>query len=145
MEIDESSNCRTCELKSAQRSCRVVSSTIRQFSTRQLVDGLQFFAGLEANGLAGRNADLCAGARVAADAGLARTHVEDAEAAKFDAVALGERFLHGLEDGLNGHLGFCLGDAGLGHHFVDDVELDHVRSYGFEVIAVEQLGPKLST
>src|SRR3954466_9556867 len=130
MKIDESSNCRTYELKCAQRSCRVVSSTSRQFSIRQSVDGLQFFARLEANGLAGRNADLCACARVATDTSFARTHVEDAEAAEFDAVALGERFLHGLEDGLNGHLGFCLGDAGLGHHFVDDIELDHVRSWG---------------
>src|SRR4051812_46491347 len=119
-----------------------VNSTLRKFSS---VDGLQFFAGLEANGLAGRNADLCASARVTPNASFAWTHVEDAEAAEFNAVAFRERFFHRLEDGLNGHLGFCLGDAGLCHHFVDDIELDHVRSYGFEVIAVEQLGPKLST
>src|SRR5580704_8651712 len=44
---------------------------------------LEFFSRLEAHGFAGWNADLLSGARVAADAGLARLHVEHAEAAKF--------------------------------------------------------------
>ena len=65
-----------------------------------------------------------AGARIAADAGFARFHGEDAEAAQFDAVALLQRALHLLEHGLHGHLGFGLGDAGLVDDFVDDVELD---------------------
>ena len=52
-----------------------------------LLDRLQFLAGLEADGLAGRNVDLGAGARVAANAGLARAHGEDAEAAQLNAIA----------------------------------------------------------
>ena len=46
-----------------------------------LFQALQFFAGLKANGFAGRDADFFAGARVAADAGLARLYGEDAKAA----------------------------------------------------------------
>ena len=56
------------------------------------VDGLEFFAGLEADGFARRNVDFGAGARVAADAGFAGAHVEDAEAAQFDAVAADRAF-----------------------------------------------------
>src|SRR5580704_11695482 len=48
---------------------------------------LEFFAWLEAHGFAGRNANLLSGARVAADAGFARLHVEHAEAAKLDAFS----------------------------------------------------------
>jgi len=42
---------------------------------------VEVFAGFEADGFAGRDADLGAGARVAADAGLARLYGEDAKAA----------------------------------------------------------------
>src|SRR6267154_3478782 len=90
-----------------------------------LVDRLQLFTRLEAHGLAGRNADLSAGPRIAPDAGLARAHIEHAEAAQFDAVALSQGALHALKDRLHRLLGFCLGDAGLSHNFVDDIELDH--------------------
>jgi len=75
--------------------------------TAELIDRLQFLAGLEANCLAGRNVDLGAGAWIAANTGFARTYVEDAKTAQFDAVALGESSLHTLEDGFHGAL--CLG------------------------------------
>ena len=64
------------------------------------------FAGFEAHGLARRNVDLFAGARIASDAGLARLDVEDAEAPQLDALAAAKRILQGLEDRLHGLL--CL-------------------------------------
>ena len=51
------------------------------------IDRLQFLAGLEADGLARRNRNFGAGARIASDAGLARAHVEHAKSAQFNAVA----------------------------------------------------------
>src|SRR5258706_12866878 len=90
-----------------------------------LVDGLEFLAGLEAHRLAGWDIDFRAGAWVASNAGLAGSHVEDAEATQLDAVAAGKRALHALKDGFHGHFRLGFGDAGLGHHFIDDVELDH--------------------
>src|SRR5258708_23923017 len=56
-------------------------------------DALKFFAGFEAHGFARGNVDLFAGAGIAADAGLARLNAEDAEAAKFDALAAAESLL----------------------------------------------------
>src|SRR5271170_1449579 len=67
---------------------------------------LEFFAWLEAHGFAGRNANLLSGARVAANAGFPRLHVEHAEAPEFDAFSAAERVLHGLENGFDGLFGF---------------------------------------
>jgi hypothetical protein len=89
---------------------------------------LEFLAGLEADGFAGRNADLLAGAGIAADAGLARLDVEDAEAAKLDALSAAESVLHGLENGFNRLFGFASGNIGLCHDGIDDVELNHESS-----------------
>jgi len=74
---------------------------------RPLVEEVQFFAGLEANGFAGRDADFGTGAGVAADARLAGLDGEDAEAAQLNAVAFAEGGLHGVEDDIHGS--FCLG------------------------------------
>src|SRR5229473_3820907 len=87
--------------------------------------GLEFFAGLEANGFAGRDADLLTGARIAANAGLARLDGEDAEAAELDAFAAAESVLHGLEDGFDRLLCFAAGDAGLLYDGVADIDLYH--------------------
>src|SRR5208283_6236259 len=64
---------------------------------RPSVERLQLLARLEANGLPGRNGHFGAGARVASDARLAGPDREDAESTEFDAVAQGERALHGLK------------------------------------------------
>jgi len=93
-----------------------------------LVDGVQFFAGFEANGFAGRNIHFSAGAWVAANAGFAWTDVEDAETAKLDSVALRQCLFHRLEDDFHRALGLRLGDAGPAHDFVDDIELDHAAA-----------------
>ena len=55
-----------------------------------LLQLLKLFARLETNGFAGRNRHLRAGARIAADARLSRTHVEDPKTAQFDSLALGK-------------------------------------------------------
>ena len=89
------------------------------------MQALQLFPGFEPDGLAGGDIDLGAGARVAADAGLARLYVEDAEAAQLDPVAPFQGLLHGVEDGLDRHLRLGLGDPGPFHHLVYDIELNH--------------------
>ncbi len=89
---------------------------------------MQFLAGLEADGLAGRNVDFSAGARVAANAGFARADVENAETAKLDAIALRQCLFHRLEDDFHRALGLCLGDASPAHDFVNDIELNHAAA-----------------
>src|SRR5271170_5221665 len=86
---------------------------------------LEFFPGLEADGLAGRDANLLSGTRITADAGLARLHREDTKAAEFDAFPACQSVLHRLEYGFHGLLGFAARDAGLLYDGVDDIELDH--------------------
>src|ERR1017187_2069948 len=86
---------------------------------------LEFFAGLEAHGFARRNVNLLSGPRVASDAGLARLHIEHAEAAQFDAPSMTERIFHRFENGLDSLLRLCPGNIGFGYDSVDDVELDH--------------------
>jgi len=95
---------------------------------RRLFDRLQFFSWFEADSLSWRNAYFGACARVASNAGLARTHVEDAEAAQLNAVAVSQSLLHALEDGLDCHFGLRLGYPSLVHDFVNDVELDHTSA-----------------
>ena len=89
-----------------------------------LLEVLELFTGFEAYGSAWGDVDLFAGAWVAADAGLARLDSEDAEAPQFDAVAVGERALHGCKDGVHG--GFCLitGQSCAFHDALDEVLLD---------------------
>ena len=86
-----------------------------------LLQGLQFFAGLEAHCLAGGDSDFRAGSGIAADAGFARPDIENAEAPKLNAIALAQCLLHRFEDGLDGGFGFRFGDAGPVYHLVDDV------------------------
>ncbi len=72
-----------------------------------LVQDVEVFAGLEADGFAGGDAHFGSGAGVSSDSGFAGLDGEDAEAAELDAVAFDEALLHGFEDGVYG--GFCLG------------------------------------
>ena len=92
-----------------------------------LVYGLQLFARLEAHSLAGRDIDLSAGARVASNAGLARTHIKDSKSSQLNALALSQGLLHALEYGFHRHFGFGFGDTGFRDYYIDDVELDHGR------------------
>jgi len=86
---------------------------------------LELFAGLKSHGLARRNADLFAGARVAADAGLAGLDAEDTKFAQFDALAAAERALQRLEDGLHGLFCFRAANVRFRDHRVYYVQLDH--------------------
>src|SRR5271156_1150560 len=89
-----------------------------------LLQRLQLLAGLEPHGLAGRDCDFGASARVAPDTSLARTNVEDAEAPQLDALAMRQSSLHAFKNRLNSHLGFGLGDSSFVYDFVNNVELD---------------------
>jgi hypothetical protein len=83
---------------------------------------LQFFTGFKANGLARRNRDLRTRAGISTDAGFPRPNIEDSEAAQLDSFSVAKCTLHAFKNGLYGHLGFRLGDAGPSHNFIYDVE-----------------------
>src|SRR5205085_12079814 len=87
--------------------------------------GLEFFAGLEADGLALGDGDRFAGARVAPDAALTWFGDEDAEAAQFDPLAARQRLLHRVEERVHGLLGLHLRHARALGDAVYDVEFDH--------------------
>jgi hypothetical protein len=72
-----------------------------------LAERLEILARLETDGLAGRNGDLGAGARISSDAGFPGLDGEDAKASEFDTVATAQGLLHRFKDGVHG--GFCLG------------------------------------
>ena len=69
---------------------------------RGLVDQLELFSGFEANSSPGCDADFGSGAGVSSYPGFAWLHVEDAEAAEFDAVVRTESVFHGFKNGVNG-------------------------------------------
>jgi hypothetical protein len=86
---------------------------------------VEFFAWFEADCLARRDADLGAGARIAADAGFAGPDAEDAKAAQFDSVTGGESLFQPLEDGIHGGFGLGPGQARSLNHVMDNILLDH--------------------
>jgi hypothetical protein len=92
--------------------------------TDRLSDVLQVFAGFEANSSAWWDAYFLPGPWVPADAALARFHLEDAEAPKFNPFAALHRDPHRVENGIDRYLGFNLGYVGDLRYFVDDVDLD---------------------
>src|SRR5262245_34993792 len=84
-----------------------------------LADVLKIFARLEPDCPARRNAHFFSGARVAADAALARLHLKDTEPTELDTFAALHGGPHRIEDRVNGHLGLHLGDVRDFRHFVD--------------------------
>src|ERR1051326_2248061 len=92
------------------------------------IDGLQLFARLKANRFARRNGNFSPSTRIAADACLARTHVENAKSPQFNTIALGQRLLHAFEDSFDGHFRFGFGDSGFVYDFVDDVRSEEHTS-----------------
>jgi len=88
------------------------------------LQAMELFAGLEAHGLAGGDADLSAGAGIAADAGLAGADAEHAEAAQFNAFTGSQRLFQAFEDRI--YRCFSLGarQAGALNHLMNDVLLD---------------------
>jgi hypothetical protein len=86
-----------------------------------LIEEVEFFSWLEADGFARSDADFSSGAGIAADAGLARTDVENAEAAQLDTLSLGEGALEGFEYGIDGSFSLVALQAGALNHLVNDV------------------------
>jgi hypothetical protein len=84
---------------------------------------VKLFAGFEANGFAGGDADFRAGAGVASDPGFAGTDIKDAEAAQFNALAFGERALESLEYSIHSSLSLIPLQSGALNHLVNDVLL----------------------
>ena len=66
---------------------------------------------------------MLSGARVTANAGFARFHVEDTKAAQLDSFTAAERVLHGLEDRFDRLFGFGASDVGFLNDGIDDIEL----------------------
>ena len=90
-----------------------------------VVFALEFFAGFEADGFAWGDVDLFAGAGIAADAGFAGLHTENAEAAQLDALAATKSLLQRLENRFDGLLGLGAADVGCGDYRVYEVQLNH--------------------
>jgi hypothetical protein len=82
---------------------------------------MQFFAGLEAHGFAGRDADLSAGARIAADPGFARADAEHPKAAQLNALSRSKGFFQAFKHGIDRRFGLCSGQACALDHMVHDV------------------------
>src|SRR5205809_1255880 len=91
---------------------RVGLAARRQDPTKRLSDVLQIFTGLETDRASRRDAHFLAGAGIAADAALARFHLEDPESAKLDSLATLHGDPHRVEHRVDSHLGFDLGDVG---------------------------------
>lgn len=72
-----------------------------------LIQNMQLFARLKADGLARRNRSLGAGARIAANPGLAGAHIKDAKTTQFNALTLRHSLFEALKNGIHGML--CLG------------------------------------
>jgi hypothetical protein len=88
-------------------------------------ESLKFLAGLETHRFAGRDAYFLAGARISADASLARAHVEHTEAAQLNSLAFAERALHGSKDGFDSLLRLGPAHAGLVNNGIYDIQLNH--------------------
>jgi hypothetical protein len=101
-----------------------ICSPLLSRERHQLAQFVQVFAGFEADGAAGSDADFRSGARVAADAGFAGPDVEDAEAAELDAISFGKRSFEAFKDGLDGSLGFYAGQSGTLNYLMYDVLLN---------------------
>jgi hypothetical protein len=104
-----------------RKQCTETEPLRQYFVVCRAVEKVKLFAGFEANGFAGGDADLGAGAWIASDTRFAGTDVEDAKAAQFDALAFGERALQSLEYGIDSSLGLIPLQAGALNHLVNDV------------------------
>ncbi len=78
-----------------------------------LSDGFRrkLFTGFKSDGLAGRDRDLFASSRIAADTALARFDDENTEAAQLDAITVGKCILHRLKQRVYDLLGLLLWDT----------------------------------
>ena len=101
---------------------------------KKLVDGLQFFSGLEADCLAWSNGDFGACSGIASDAGFTWLDGEDTEAAQFNAVARDEGLLHAVEDGVYRRLCFGSWQSGTLNNPLYKILLNHLGRRPWAVI-----------
>ena len=94
-----------------------------------LVQHVEIFAWLEANGAARGNCDFSTGAGVASHAGFARLDGENTETTQLDAVVSGQRLLHGFEDGVNRSFRLRAWQAGPVHHTLNQVLLNQTETF----------------
>ena len=94
-------------------------------SSQLSLDALEVFAWLETDSSAGWNANLFACPRIPADASLPRFDLKDSEPPQLDSFTSFHGSPHGIEDGIDGHLGFHLGDVSKFRDSVNYVHLDH--------------------
>ena len=90
-----------------------------------LLQKMELFAWLEADGLAGSDGDFGARAGVASDAGFAWFYGEDAEASELDAVARNQGLLHAIEDSVYRSLCFRPWQAGTLNNPLYKILLNH--------------------
>ena len=134
--------CRGCDCQSNYGDSGFARiSSVEDWTT--LLDGVEFLAGLEANGFAGRDGDLGAGPGIAAHTGFAGLDGEDAEAAELDALAFDEAVLHGFEDGIDGRFGLGADEPGPFDHTLNQVLFDHLAPlFAVELRMVERSGKR---
>jgi hypothetical protein len=89
---------------------------------------LKVFAGLEPYSAARRNGHFGPGSGISSDAGFAGAHIEDAEAAEFDALAPRQGSLQGIEDRVYGDFGLASRKAGSLNHLLNNVLFNHSYS-----------------
>ena len=87
---------------------------------------MEFFAGLEADGLTRGDRDFSTGARVSTYASFSRLHGEDSESPQFDAVSLHERSFHAVEDGIDSCFGLGTRQSGAFDNPLYQVLLNHL-------------------
>jgi hypothetical protein len=97
----------------------------------QASQALQFFARLETHRFAGGDIHFFAGARIAANAGLARLHGKNSEAAQFNSLAAAHAAFQRFKNRLDGLLGLDAAHPGpieLGQYGVHDIQFNQRSS-----------------
>ena len=90
----------------------------------KLIKQVKLFTWLEADGLAGCDADLGSRPRIAADPCLTGTHIEHAKSAQLNSFSAGERLLHAVEDGVYSSLRLRARQPCTFHNSLDKVLLN---------------------
>jgi hypothetical protein len=92
------------------------------------VQGVELFAGFEADGFAGGDADFGAGSGIAADSGFAGSDAEDAESAQLNAIAGCQGLFETFKDGVHGRFRFGPRQPCSLDDVMDDILLDQCAS-----------------
>jgi hypothetical protein len=94
--------------------------------SKELVEKMELFAGLETNCFAWSNGDFGACSGIAADAGFTWLDGEDTEAAQFNAVARDEGLFHAVKNGVYRRLCFGSWQSGTLNNPLYKILLNHV-------------------